>query len=114
MLPTLRPGDVLLTRPRRRGEDLVGRIVVVRFPGRPLSVKRVTARDPDGWWVERDNPAEGIDSWLLGAVPDADVLAVVPVRLAPRLARLPRVVPDVPAGPGQSTAVPPEDRPEPG
>ena len=27
-------------------------------PGRP------------GWWVERDNPAEGVDSWQVGAVPE--------------------------------------------
>ena len=49
----------------------------------------------DGWWVERDNPAEGVDSWLVGAIPDGDVLAVVRVpALAPtwsRGAQTPRV-----------------------
>ena len=30
-----------------------------------------------GWWVERDNPAEGVDSWQVGAVPIADVVGTV-------------------------------------
>ncbi len=81
MRPTLRPGDLLLLRygavPR------VGRLAVVRLPGRGLAVKRVTARVADGWWVERDNPAAGVDSWLVGAIPTADLVAVVRCRLWP-------------------------------
>jgi hypothetical protein len=93
MLPTLREGDLLLVRggrnPARRAR--AGRLAVVRLPGgRPPSVKRLALRDGDGWWVERDNPAEGVDSWQLGApVPDADVLGVVLCRVWPRPFRLP-------------------------
>jgi hypothetical protein len=81
MEPTLRDGDRLLVRydvtPR------VGRLAVVRLPQRPLSVKRVTRREDGGWWVERDNPREGVDSWLVGAVADRDVVAVVVCRVWP-------------------------------
>ena len=83
MLPTLRQGDLLLVRAGARPRP--GAIAVVRLPGgRPLSVKRLSRRGPDGWWVERDNPAEGVDSWSVGALPDDDVLAVVLARLWPR------------------------------
>jgi hypothetical protein len=82
MEPTLRDGDRLLVaygaRPR------VDRLAVVRLPDRPVAVKRVTARVDDGWWVERDNPADGVDSWLVGAVADDDVIACVLARLWPR------------------------------
>jgi len=86
MLPTLEPGDRLLiafgVRPR------LGSIVIVRLPRSPLSVKRVVRRVPEGWWVERDNPAEGVDSWLVGAVPDHDIVAVVVFRFWPLRGRL--------------------------
>jgi nickel-type superoxide dismutase maturation protease len=83
MAPTLRDGDRLLVRYGRRPS--VGQLALVRLPARDgVSVKRVTGRDGDGWWVERDNPAEGVDSWLVGAVPDADVLGVVLARVWPR------------------------------
>ncbi len=81
MEPTLRDGDRLLVRygvtPRP------GQLVVVRLPDRPVAVKRVSLRTPEGWWVERDNPAEGVDSWLVGAIPDSDVLGRVLVRIWP-------------------------------
>ncbi len=87
MEPTLREGDRLVVlwgaRPRP------GALVLVRLPPgpdgpRPLAVKRVTGPAPDdprGWWVERDNPREGVDSWSVGAINDADVLAVAITRL---------------------------------
>jgi signal peptidase I len=81
MQPTLRDGDRLLVAYGRR--PTAGSLVVVRLPGAPLSVKRAVRRMPDGWWVERDNPAEGVDSWRVGAVPDGDVVAVVLLRLWP-------------------------------
>jgi peptidase S24-like protein len=93
MLPTLRDGDVLLVRgggnPARRARS--GRLAVVRMPGgRPVSVKRLAVRDGHGWWVERDNPFEGVDSWRLGTpVPDIDVLGLVTCRLWPTPFRLP-------------------------
>ena len=81
MQPTYVDGDRLLlvhgARPR------VGRPAVVRLPDGVVAVKRVVRREPGGWWVERDNPAEGVDSWLVGAIPDEDVLAVVVARVWP-------------------------------
>ena len=81
MEPTLVEGDVLLVqygvRPR------VGQLVVVRLPHRPVGVKRATRREPGGWWVERDNPADGVDSWLVGTIPDEDVVASVRCRVWP-------------------------------
>jgi SOS-response transcriptional repressor LexA len=82
MQPTLRHGDVLLVRVGASPRS--GRLAVVRLPQRPgLSVKRLLRREPEGWWVERDNPREGVDSWAVGAVPDADVVAEVVTRLWP-------------------------------
>jgi signal peptidase I len=91
MLPTLRDGDRLLVRavgaPAVRavtGVPAPGDLVIVRLPGRPASVKRLLRREDGGWWVERDNPAEGVDSWLVGAIPDDDLVGVVRARLRPR------------------------------
>jgi hypothetical protein len=87
MQPTLYDGDRLIVHygavPRP------GQLVVVNLPARGAAVKRATMRQPvdaggTGWWVERDNPVEGVDSWQVGAVPDTDVLAVVRARLWPR------------------------------
>lgn len=81
MRPTLFSGDRLLVR-----YDAVpanGDLVVVRLPSGTVAVKRAHRREPEGWWVERDNPAEGVDSWSVGAVPDYDVLAVVRCRVWP-------------------------------
>ena len=82
MQPTLYDGDRLLVRhgASPRGGDLV----VVRLPEGVVAVKRATTRQDEGWWVERDNRAEGVDSWLVGAVADADVIAVVRARMWPR------------------------------
>jgi hypothetical protein len=94
MEPGLHEGDRLLVlhgaRPR------CGKLAIIRLPNdasgapRPLAVKRVTRRDPeggDGWWVERDNPREGLDSWAagVGAIPAGDVRARVLLRLPERL-----------------------------
>ena len=86
MAPTLRDGDVLLVRWRAPGR--VGGLGVVRLPGgRPVGLKRLAMRDVDGWWLERDNPAEGVDSWQVGPVGDDAVLGVVRARLWPRPGR---------------------------
>jgi len=95
MEPTLHEGDRLVVlygvRPRP------GRMALVRLPDddsgapRPLAVKRVARPAPDGgqgWWVERDNPREGVDSWLVGAIPAHDVRALVLLRL-PSVLRVP-------------------------
>ncbi|GAA2755541.1 S24 family peptidase [Actinopolymorpha rutila] len=88
MQPTLRDGDRLVVRyntSETAGEPDVpvrpGSLVLVRLPHRPLSVKRLVRREPEGWWVERDNPHEGVDSWQVGAVPPQDLVAVVINRL---------------------------------
>jgi phage repressor protein C with HTH and peptisase S24 domain len=81
MEPTLYDGDRLLVcygaRPR------VGGLAVVRLPGRPVAVKRVTRQVDGGWWVERDNPSEGVDSWHVGAIASGDVVARVLGRVWP-------------------------------
>jgi hypothetical protein len=95
MEPALHEGDRLLVlygaRPRR------GKLAIVRLPNdaagapRPLAVKRLSRPDPeggDGWWVERDNPMEGLDSWAVGAIPASGIRALVILRLPKRL-RLP-------------------------
>jgi len=92
MRPTLAEGDRLLVW--HGGVPRAGGLAVVRLPAtlagvarqeRVVAVKRVARRDGDaGWWVERDSPTEGVDSWAVGAVPDDDVLAIVLCRLWPR------------------------------
>ena len=82
MEPTLRDGDRLLVAhgatPRR------GRLAVVRFADGVVAVKRLDHLAEGGWWVSRDNPVEGRDSWSAGPVPGPDVLAVVLGRVWPR------------------------------
>jgi hypothetical protein len=98
MEPTLREGDRLLVlygaRPRP------GDLAVVVLPhddsgaARPLAVKRIVHPDPDGsdgWWVERDNPREGLDSWAVGAIPTEGILARVLCRLPSRRVPLLRI-----------------------
>ncbi|MDX6325718.1 MAG: hypothetical protein QOK15_2072 [Nocardioidaceae bacterium] len=84
MEPTLYDGERLLllhgARPR------LGGLAVVRLPDGVVAVKRVVHREPGGWWVERDNPTAGVDSWTFGAVPDDAVVARVLLRLWPRSA----------------------------
>jgi hypothetical protein len=99
MEPTLHDGERLLVRYGGRGRP--GRLAVVRLPpdaaglSRPVAVKRLShleaTADGPAWWVERDNPATGVDSWQVGAIPVADVLAVVVGRLWPRPSLLRRV-----------------------
>ena len=86
MEPTLHDGDRLLVR--HGGRPRPGRVAVVRLPGRPgFSVKRIGWPDRGGWWVERDNPREGVDSWQVGAVPPDGVVAVAVLRVWPRPGR---------------------------
>ena len=72
-----------------------GRTHVIRLPDgpdgpRPIAVKRLTRQVDEGWWAERDNTGEGVDSWLVGAIREQDVLARVLMRTNPRRARSPR------------------------
>jgi hypothetical protein len=95
MEPTLRQGDLLVALWGARVRP--GEVAVVRLPDdatgvpRPLSVKRVAGHDPDDaerWWLDSDNPREGLTSFDVGSVPDADVLAVVVGRVWPRPQRV--------------------------
>ncbi|MEP6648994.1 MAG: S26 family signal peptidase [Lapillicoccus sp.] len=87
MEPTLREGDRVLVL--WNGRPRAGRLAVVRLPPsdagpRPVSVKRVVRPAPGelgSWWVERDNPMDGVDSWQVGGIPEQDVLGRVLVRL---------------------------------
>ncbi len=81
MQPTMYDGDRLLVR--HGATPRVGDVVVVRLPDGVVAVKRATMRRDGGWWVERDNPAEGVDSWQVGAIAETDVLAVVRARVWP-------------------------------
>lgn len=96
MEPTLHEGDRVVVLYGLR--PVIGRMAVVRLPDsesgpRPLAIKRVTSRapgdparpaDPEQWWVERDSPTEGVDSWLVGPIPRQQVLGVVVARLPAR------------------------------
>lgn len=91
MLPTLRPGDLLLVD--HRGRVRAGRLVVARFPDGTVAVKRATERrtttsGAPGWWLLSDDPGRGVDSRHRGPVPEEDVVAVVLGRLWPRPARV--------------------------
>ena len=81
MEPTLRGGDRLLVlhglAPR------VGDVVAARFADGTDVVKRIAERRADRWWLLSDAPDVGVDSRHRGAVPDADVRAVVLARLWP-------------------------------
>jgi phage repressor protein C with HTH and peptisase S24 domain len=80
MEPTLHEGDRLLVR--YGANPRIGGLAIVRLPGRPVAVKRVTRRVDDGW-VERDNPDRGVDSWLVGAIAPDDILARVVAKVWP-------------------------------
>lgn len=91
MEPGLRDGDRLLVRWRtpRDAEPPARSVVVVRLPDvEPLAVKRLLVRDAAGWWVERDNPREGVDSLQVGPVADDGLLGVVLARVWPRPRRV--------------------------
>jgi phage repressor protein C with HTH and peptisase S24 domain len=85
MAPTLRDGDRLLVD--HRGTPRPGRLALVRFGDGVVAVKRLDHQEADGWWVSRDNPAEGRDSWSAGAVRPRDVVATVVGRVWPRPGR---------------------------
>lgn len=87
MEPTLHADDLLLVWWGARARP--GDLVVFEHPDHHglLTVKRVSAPDPaDGsrWWMERDNPAMGTDSWDFGSIGTDEVLARVLTRLPTR------------------------------
>jgi signal peptidase S26 family len=87
MVPALRDGDRLLVWLRApRSTPPIGRIVLVSLPDRPLSVKRLSAVEPDGQIrVEGDNEFASTDSRSLGPLPTEALRGVVLLRLWPNL-----------------------------
>jgi len=85
MVPTLRHGDRLLVRlGGLRRTPAVGRIVLVRLPDRPLSIKRLVAVEAGGSIrVEGDNPYASTDSRDLGDLPADRIVGVALARLWP-------------------------------
>jgi phage repressor protein C with HTH and peptisase S24 domain len=81
MLPGLRDGDRLLML--HGGTPVPGRLAVVLLPDGVLAVKRAVRREPAGWWVARDNPAEGVDSRHVGAIPPDRIVGRVLCRIWP-------------------------------
>lgn len=83
MQPTLDDGDLLLIDRWRK--PTVGDLAIIRFPDGEISVKRVDLIEPEGYFVTRDNPNRGRDSWTLGGqpIPAEDVLARVIRRIRP-------------------------------
>lgn len=84
MLPTLAPGQLVVTIPAVvPGVVRRGSIVVVDDPraeGRGM-VKRVVRLGPDEAWVEGDNPSSSTDSRMFGSVPRSSIRRVVVARL---------------------------------
>ena len=98
MQPTLADGDRLLIRYGASPQP--GRIAIVQLPERSgLSVKRIGWADSGGWWIERDNAAEGVDSWQVGPVAADAVEAVALLRIWPKPRMLNRLRGDRPGGP---------------
>lgn len=109
MLPTLWPGDVLLTVPAAHRSLRVGAVVVVRDPddATHLVVKRVSRVSPDRVEVLGDDPARSTDSRRWGPLPRRAVRRVAIARWPDLRTPLWRAVP----GP---EAVPPLAGPPPG
>jgi phage repressor protein C with HTH and peptisase S24 domain len=80
MVPTLKDGNIVLVRNRKRPRK--GDVVVVTWVTRPgqMSVKRAIEPNGAGWHVEGDNPYGSADSRGLGP---AQVHGVVVARLWP-------------------------------
>ena len=103
MQPTLQAGDRLLIRYGTAPRP--GQIAVVQLPGYAgLSVKRIGWADGDGWWLERDNPVEGVDSWQVGPVESDAVIAAAVLRVWPWPRLLTRKRPGRRGGQGTSAA----------
>jgi hypothetical protein len=86
MRPGLRPADVLLVDYRRAPR--VGDRVLATLADGTIAVKRAAERrrartGAEGWWLLSDDPSRGVDSRHRGVVSDADVVAVVVLRIWP-------------------------------
>jgi phage repressor protein C with HTH and peptisase S24 domain len=73
MLPTLRPGQLLLGY--RWGRARRGQIVVVQRES--FVVKRMHHLTENGWWIEGDNKAHSNDSRTYGEVKYDQIEAII-------------------------------------
>ncbi|MBW8171922.1 S24 family peptidase [Ornithinimicrobium sp. Arc0846-15] len=86
MLPTYAEGDRLLVR---YGATVgPGDVVIAQLPDgpsgkRPLGVKRLTRWEWGKAWLASDNPGQGTDSSVFGALPPEKIIGKV-VRRLPR------------------------------
>ncbi len=67
MLPTLRPGAIIVAY-RKRSAYIVNDIVILRHGGLE-KIKRITALRADKAYVAGDNPQESTDSRRFGWIP---------------------------------------------
>lgn len=74
MLPTLRPGSVVIVRRQRRVRP--GDIVVFSHDGLE-KIKRITGQDGEAVYVRGDNPGKSTDSRHFGWVDTASVRGVI-------------------------------------
>jgi nickel-type superoxide dismutase maturation protease len=74
MMPTLRPGQIVLITPLVR--LLPGKVVMARFNNQEV-IKRVKRVSPEGITVEGDNPDQSTDSRHFGPVDPRSILGVV-------------------------------------
>lgn len=89
MLPTLRPGDLLIVD--RRAKPVPGDVVVARHPDGIQIVKRVRSVDRHGVWLAGDNQAMSTDSRRIGPLASDGIAGVAVGRYAPlRRARMGR------------------------
>ncbi len=78
MLPTYRPGDLLVGW--RWFKPHIGQIVIAQTDR--LLVKRITRIEPDGYWLEGDNKALSRDSRRFGSVGRSALVYTVLRRIA--------------------------------
>ncbi len=94
MLPTYADGDLLVVA--RGGRPRAGAAATLALPPdpsgspRPRSVKRLVRREhgmPPRWWIDSDNPAEGLTSFEVGPIPEEAIDGIVLGRLPALLVR---------------------------
>lgn len=78
MLPTYRPGDIVLAW--RWFKPRAGLVVVAEGPDCPL-IKRIKRVSAEGCWLEGDNPVASTDSRTYGLFPPQRLAARILLRL---------------------------------
>ena len=83
MLPTLRPGDIVLVRPSVQFPPAIGGLVVFRSErwGSMPCIKRVGSHGANSFAVSSDNPMDGTDSRQRGSLGPEELLGLATVRM---------------------------------